>query len=142
MKKILLFQLLLSFSLLNAFSQNGWKMYTMITDSVKQTMTICYIDTNYLAYDKYRNGKVWTRVEFDNPLKKNKNTLSDNLYAFNCAQKRVVLLQTIKRRPVDNSIIKVFKYNPSENDWQDVPPGSVGQLLLQNACELLVKAKE
>ena len=72
MKKVLLFQVLFTFSLLNAFSQNGWKMYGMITDSVKQTMTFFYIDSNYHAFDTYGNGKVWVTFEFNNPLKKNK----------------------------------------------------------------------
>ena len=117
-------------------------MYNSSSDSVKHTTTLCYIDTNYHAYGNNSNGKVWTRVEINNSLKKNKSTLSDNLYAVDCYQKRLVLLQTIKRNPANNDIIRVFKYNPTENDWQDIVPGSIGELLLQNACELMVKTRE
>ncbi len=139
----LLVAFLFAFNSYSAFSQNGWKLYTVSADSVKKTITTCYIDTNYFAFDRYGYGKVWVRFEIDYPLKKRKNALMDDLYSIDCAQKRIVLWQTIKREPANSSkIIKVFKYTPSENDWQDISPGSVGQLLLQSACELLGKAKE
>ena len=95
-----------------------------------------YVDSLYEAVDQYGNPKVWERFEFDDPAKKGKSTITDILWAIDCVQKRIILLEIIQRKtPTDSG--KVVKASPSQKDWLDLPPGTHGEYFLKTACKMV-----
>lgn len=140
MKQIVILSFILYFfSINNTYSQEGWILAGTNTNS-KETY---YINSTYISNEN-QLIKVWTKTVIEkvvmvskgkSKIKKIITSEKKVLWEFDCENQKLMLHYGITYDNLGNAS-KTYSPADYEKEWVVMVPGSVGEALLNKACEL------
>jgi len=100
-----------------------------------------YIKSSYVTKN-YNSIKIWSKqVNKSSTITKNgkkitlNNTYTVDLYEYNCSEQTSKLIGSTTYNS-QGRVIKTFKVEEYNQEWDDVVPDSMGELILNKVCEL------
>lgn len=134
--KILILLCLSMLNNCNLFAQEEW-----ILAGYSSSSEPYYVNSTLLERDG-ENITIWIKsiTEKKTISKKTKKTIYSNsenkiLYEFNCSGSKLKLKYAINYNS-KGEVISNYKPEEFEQEWEYVVPGSIGEILLNKACEL------
>lgn len=82
--------------------------------------------------------KIWVKdiaASFTYSGRTYRNVSTETLYEFDCSGRQLQIDQAVTYDSEGNTI-ESYEYEDYERKWTDVVPGSIGEMLLNEACQL------